>query len=272
MEKSNEAFNIVSIHGVRLDRVDLSGAALHIAGLLRQNGTPRTPYTVFTPNAEIIYRCSKDIRLCSLINSGSLNVPDGIGAFWASKKLGSPLPCRVPGIELAETVFEMCRPDGIRVFLLGGKPGVAEKASSRLASRFPGLVICGARHGYFSLTGEENASILNDINTASPDLLIVCLGFPRQEEWTAASRSSLAGVKVIMALGGSIDVWSGNVRRAPSLLRAAGLEWFWRIARNPSRLKRSAALPAFVLLTLREKRRLKRSPRVSPSDFPPSDV
>ncbi len=251
MDKSDGS---ISIHGVRIDRVTLSGAAERITEILRQNKTD-CPFTVFTPNAEIIYRCANDSRLSSLINSGSLNVPDGSGTVWAARRLGTPLPGRVPGIELAEKVLENCSAAGVRIYLLGGKPGVAETASFRLAARFPGLLICGTHHGYFKTSGAENAGVIESINAAAPDLLIVCLGFPRQEEWITANRTTLPVVRVMMALGGSLDVWSGTVRRAPVLFRKAGLEWLWRIVKNPTRLKRAAALPAFVLLTLRNKRK-----------------
>lgn len=250
MDKSDGS---ISIHGVRIDRVTLSGAAERITEILRNNNTDG-PFTVFTPNAEIIYRCANDSRLSSLINSGSLNIPDGSGTVWAARRLGTPLPGRVPGIELAGKVLENCAAAGVRIYLLGGKSGVAETASLRLAARFPGLLICGTHHGYFSTSGAENAEVIESINAATPALLIVCLGFPRQEEWITANRASLPCVRVMMALGGSLDVWSGTVRRAPALFRKAGLEWLWRIAKNPTRLKRAAALPAFVILTLREKR------------------
>lgn len=198
----------------------------------------------------------------NLINSGNLNVPDSVGVIWAAKILGTPLNERVPGIELAESVLEKCSNVFVRVYLLGGKPGVAESASKKLTARFPGLIICGTHHGYFSIYGNDNTDLVTSIKAATPDLLIICLGFPRQEEWITANRLALTRVKVMMALGGSLDVWAGKVRRAPVLFRKTGLEWFWRIASNPSRLKRAGALPAFVHLTFHEKYQLNKQKRI----------
>ncbi len=249
----------VIIHGVRLNRLGRASAVERVEkALLSEGDKSALPLTVFTPNAEIIYRCTKDERLLSLINTGSLNVPDGAGVVWAAQVLGTPIPGRIPGIELAEDILSRCARYRLPVYLLGGKIGVAEQAAAGLALRFPGIVVTGTHHGYFDPRGSENDNIIERINAAAPSLLIVCLGFPRQEEWTSNNRSALPGVRVMMALGGSLDVWSGRVRRAPRIFRGARLEWLWRICRHPSRLGRAAALPAFVRLTVREGRKSKK--------------
>lgn len=245
------------VHGTGIDRLDLAGAAGRIVSQLSH--TVVSPCAVFTPNAEMIWRCANDTKLNALINSGDINVPDGIGTVWAAKRLGSPLPGRVPGIELGEAVLSQCAANGIRVYLLGGRQGVAATAAARLSERYAGLNIAGTHHGYFDLNGEPNDSVIEDINAAAPELLIVCLGFPRQEEWILRNRGRLHGVRVIMALGGSLDVWAGEVRRAPAPVRAAGLEWMWRVMSEPSRIRRAAALPAFVVMTLRGGRNARRA-------------
>ena len=214
----------------------------------------RLPLAVFTPNAEIIWRCARDARLAGIVNSGDMNLPDGVGTVWGARVLGFRLPERVPGIELGEAMLASCAGLGVGVFLLGGREGVAESASEMLKSRFPGLIVCGTHHGYFDIRGEENARVIEEIKRAAPGLLIVCLGFPRQEEWIIENRTALPGVSVMLGLGGSLDVWSGNVRRAPIIFRRMGLEWLWRILSDPSRLKRAGALPGFVLLTLKKRR------------------
>ncbi len=249
----------VIIHGVRLNRLGRDSALERVSlTLLSEDDNSALPLTIFTPNAEIIYRCSKDDRLLSLINSGGLNIPDGAGVVWAARALGSPLPSRIPGIELAEDLLGRCAQYRLRVYLLGGRLGVAEQAAAKLSSRFPGIVVTGTHHGYFKTHGSENGDVIAKIKAAAPSFLVVCLGFPRQEEWIADNRSALRGVRVMMALGGSLDVWSGRVRRAPRIFRRARLEWLWRICRHPSRLGRAAALPAFVRLTVREGRKVKK--------------
>lgn len=256
----------INIHGVRVDALKTASAAAAVAAALAGDGEGvgagggaeasagdcrRPPIAVFTPNAEIIYRCSKEERLADLVNLGDLNLPDGVGVSWGARALGTPLPGRIPGIELGERALEHCAASGIPVYLLGGREGVAASAAERLAARFPGLSVCGNRNGYFDPHGKENEEVLEDIRRAEPGLLIVCLGFPRQEEWIIENRAALPGVGVMMGLGGSLDVWSGGVRRAPALFRRAGLEWLWRIFGDAGRLRRAGALPGFVFLTLR---------------------
>jgi N-acetylglucosaminyldiphosphoundecaprenol N-acetyl-beta-D-mannosaminyltransferase len=248
-------FENVYIHGVRLERSDMAGALEFVCGRLREEGAG-LPLAVFTPNAEIIYRCSSERRLCELINSSDISLPDGIGVVWAARLLGSPLPERIPGIELGEAVLGRCAVEGIGVFLLGGRPKVAETAARRLAMRFPGLKVLGTHHGYFDMSGPDNQEIVRQIAELKPGVVVVCLGFPRQEEWIISNRAALPGVRVMMALGGSLDVWSGRVRRAPGLFRSVGLEWLWRVTTRPTRLFRTAFLLAFACRTLREKKRI----------------
>ncbi len=238
----------VYIHGVGIDPLTLSAATARIDTLLSLPAP--NPCAVFTPNAEMIYRAAYDPTLSATLNAGDINVPDGVGTVWASRVQGTPLSERVAGIDLGEAAISEAARQGLSVYLLGGKPGVADLAARRLTQKHPGLIIAGTHHGYFEVEGAQNRAVIDDIRTASPALLIVCLGFPRQEHWILANRPRLAGVRVAMALGGSLDVWSGEVHRAPAAIRAVGLEWLWRVASSPTRLRRAMALPAFVRLTL----------------------
>jgi N-acetylglucosaminyldiphosphoundecaprenol N-acetyl-beta-D-mannosaminyltransferase len=248
-------FENVFIHGVRVERTSKAGALDFICRRLGEEGAG-LPLAVFTPNAEIVCRCAKDSRLCGLINSSDISLPDGAGVVWAASLLGSQLPGRIPGIELGEAVLGWCAENRIGVYLLGGRAGVAEEAALRLSDRFSGLEVLGTHHGYFDTSGPENQKILSQIAGLKPGVLIVCLGFPRQEEWIISNRRELTGVKVMMALGGSLDVWAGRVRRAPGFLRSAGFEWLWRVTTQPTRIVRTASLMSFVGLTLRERRRI----------------
>ena len=249
----------VYIHGVVIDKLTNATAAARIDTLLSLPSP--SPGAVFTPNAEMIYRAASDPGIAATLNAGDLNVPDGVGTVWASRMLGTPLPQRVAGIELGQAAIASAARQGLSVYLLGGKPGVADRASVRLMQKHPDLVIAGTHHGYFDISGEQNQEVIDSIRAASPDLLIVCLGFPRQEHWILANRHQLEGVRLAMALGGSLDVWSGDVRRAPALVRRTGLEWLWRVASSPARLKRAAALPSFVKLTLSASVRRRRRAR-----------
>lgn len=239
----------IYIHGVGIDELTQHQAADRIEGLLSRPSQKAA--AIFTPNAEMIYRASRDSSLVRLLNGGDLNTADGVGTVWAADVLGTPLPQRIAGIDLGETALRIAAEGGRTVFLLGGRQGVAERAANRLRSRYPTLDVIGTHHGYFEPSGPEHRALIEELRLKKPDLLIVCLGFPRQEEWITANRPLLEGVKIMMGLGGSLDVWSGDVRRAPRLLQGLGLEWLWRTVGSPRRIMRSAALPAFALMTLR---------------------
>lgn len=249
----------IYIHGVAVDKLTAARAEDHVSFLLSM--PTQSPAAVFTPNAEMIYRAATDPTLSATLNAGDLNVPDGVGTVWAARVQGTPLPERVAGIDLGDAAMSAAARQGLSVFLLGGKPGVADRAAMQLRQKHPGLIIVGTHHGYFETDGAQNQQVIDSISAVSPALLVVCLGFPRQEHWILANRRYLDGVRVAMALGGSLDVWSGDVLRAPAIVRGAGLEWLWRVASSPSRIKRAMALPAFVKLTLDSSFRQRRRAR-----------
>lgn len=249
------------ILSVRLDAVGRDGALARIERALTTPDVP--PLAVFTVNPEMLYRSTHDADVRRLLNAGDLNVADGIGTVWAARRLGTSLPERIPGIELGEAALKSAARLGIGVFILGGceQARVAQLAAEAMSARIPGLNVCGTHHGYFDPDGAENDAVIAAVNDSGAGLLIVCLGSPRQERWLLQNRSRLPGIRVAMALGGSVDVWAGRVRRAPRQVRQAGLEWLWRLVMQPSRLRRAAALPAFACLTLREAHRLRAEKR-----------
>jgi N-acetylglucosaminyldiphosphoundecaprenol N-acetyl-beta-D-mannosaminyltransferase len=118
--------------------------------------------------------------------------------------------------------------------------------------RYPTLQICGVHHGYFDKSGAENAEVIKKIRTAAPDILFVCFGFPAQEKWITDNLSSLPSVKLALGLGGSLDVWSGNIRRAPLLVQKAGLEWLWRTVLEPKRARIFLDIPHFLFLNIKK--------------------
>jgi N-acetylglucosaminyldiphosphoundecaprenol N-acetyl-beta-D-mannosaminyltransferase len=138
-------------------------------------------------------------------------------------------------------MLEACALSGKRVFFLGGSPGVAEKAKERAEGLYPGLIVCGTHDGYF----REDSAVLDAIKLANPDFVAVCLGAPKQELWMAGNAGKLEGV-LLAGLGGCLDVLAGTVRRAPKILQKAGLEWLYRVIRQPSRVQRLFAIPKFL--------------------------
>lgn len=209
--------------------------------------------TIFTPNPEFALATRKDRQICDVVNSADFLTPDGIGIIIASHILSSPLPERIAGIDIGEFILSCSNEKRLKIFLLGGKQGVAEKAELNISKKFPNLEICGAHHGYFSKSGAENDAVIEEINKTAPDVLFVCFGFPEQEKWIFNNRNKLKSVKIFAGLGGSIDVWAGDLRRAPRLIQKIGLEWLWRVAVQPSRAKIFLHIPLFFGCVFKQK-------------------
>lgn len=199
---------------------------------------------IVTLNAEIAQMAVESEELADSIRQADLIVADGIGVQLASKIVGQPVPERVPGVELVEMLAREAAAMGKGIYLLGAAPEVAEKAAEVLKSRIPALIILGTRDGYFKAHEEEE--LLADINRTRPALLLVAMGAPKQELWLSANRMRLQ-VSVALGVGGSFDVISGNKPRAPRLLQTIGLEWAFRMAIEPRRLKRIIFLPKFII-------------------------
>ncbi len=240
----------VEILGVEIDGVTLAEAIERLVGVMRGPAMPGG-YHVITANPELVMSAVDSHPLSrqvlDIFHNASLVVADGIGVVWASRIFGTPLPERVPGIELAEGALAAAGEEGRRVYLLGGEPDVAAEAAARLTQRFPGLRVAGTHHGYFS--EDEVPRLVEEIAEASVDLLLVGLGAPKQELWIAAHRKRLQA-KVVIGVGGSLDVFAGRTRRAPLVYQTLGLEWAYRLAREPRRVRRMAALPRFVARVL----------------------
>lgn len=199
---------------------------------------------IVTLNAEIAQMAIESPNLADSIRKADLIVADGIGVQLAAKIAGQPVPERVPGVELVELLAQEAAELGKGIYLLGAAPGIAEKAAEVLKDRIPALIILGAKDGYFKV--HEEKALLADINRTSPGLLIVAMGVPKQELWLSENRTVLP-VPVVMGVGGSFDVISGNKPRAPRLLQSIGLEWAFRLAIEPRRLKRIIFLPKFII-------------------------
>ena len=246
----NKRLNVL---GVGIDTYSMSEATDVLCNAMEKDDV----FSVYTPNSEIILYAYKNPDYCSLLNRGDLVTPDGIGVVYASKILRRPLPERVGGFDLANRVLGKIAGCGKSVYLFGGKPGVAEKASEKIKELYPGTEIAGCADGYFD--EEKEKKIIEDINEKKPDLLFVCLGFPKQEIWIDAHRNEL-NAKVCMGIGGSLDVFAGEVKRAPEAFQKLGLEWLYRLLKQPSRAIRMLALPKFGFTVLfRGKKFLKSS-------------
>ncbi len=231
----------VNILGAKVQKLTMSEASQIAMSFFDSEGKK----VIYTPNSEIILYASKNPEFMPKLNSADLLIADGIGIVYGAKILRNSLPERVAGFDLLKEIFPRMAEKGLSVYLLGAKPGVAEKAGEELEKMYPGLRIAGTHDGYF----KDDTEVIKDINEKKPDLLMVCLGFPKQENWIYDHRNEL-DVKAMIGAGGCLDVFSGTVERAPEFYCKHGLEWFYRLKKEPWRFMRMTALPVFALKVL----------------------
>ena len=236
--KEEESPMRIDVLGVAFDNVTMDEAVDRALAMLEED----RPHLVATPNPELVQRANKDPEFSDILSQADLVIPDGIGIIYAAKILGTPLRARVPGIDFASALLDRVAGTGKRLFLLGAAPGVAEQAAVNLRAARPGLVVCGTHDGYF----KEDGPVADAIRAARADIVFVCLGAPKQEKWIAANGQA-AGARLYIGLGGSLDVFAGKVERAPEGFQKLGLEWLYRLMKEPSRIGRMAKLPLFLV-------------------------
>lgn len=217
--------------GVRVDDVSMDEAVAQIAAFVREGSA----HHVVTVNPEFVMAAQRHAAFRAILQRADLAVPDGVGLNFAARWTGQALRHRVPGIELCERLAELSANTGIRLFLLGAAPGVAEAAAAVLQARFPGVVIAGCFAG--SPQPEDEVEIHARIQAARPDILLVAYGAPAQDLWIARNQPLLQ-IPVAIGVGGTLDYLSGRVLRAPQWMRRVGLEWLFRLIRQPWRWKR----------------------------------
>ncbi len=230
----------LNILGVGIDCIDSEEALTQIENFIADGN----PHQVVTANAEIIYQASRNEKMRNVINQAQMVTADGSGVVWASKQLGRPLRQRVTGIDLVNSICEQSARKGWKLYILGSAPGVAATAAVNIRQKFPGCNIVGTHHGYFN--AKEEKQIVAELLQLQPDVLFVALGAPKQEYWIAEHMAQLQ-IPVSMGIGGSMDVLSGNVKRAPRWMQKMSLEWLYRLLIQPTRFKRVLALPKFML-------------------------
>lgn len=240
----------INIRGVMFDNVTFDEAVERLLTNLENC----QKCALYTPNSEIVQSCIDDVSLYPIINSAELIIPDGIGVVKAGRILSTPFKGgKVAGIEVGEELIKRLSGSNHSVFLLGGKPGVAEAARDKLSEKYPSISFAGCHDGYFKKEDEENEEIIRVINESGADVLFVCLGCPTQEKWIYNNREKLEYALLFLALGGSLDGYSGNVKRAPKIFIKLGLEWFYRLLCEPSRIGRMMKLPKFYFGTWKYK-------------------
>lgn len=227
----------IDVLGVVFDNLTPEEAVRQGAGLASEGF-----HYVVTPNPELVDMARGNESYRKILNGADLTLPDGVGVLYASRLLGRPLKDRVPGIDFASGLMALLARDNRSLYLLGARPGVAEKAAGNLKKTYPGLLICGVHDGYFS----DDEQVAQAIRASEADVVFVCLGAPRQEEWMVRY-GPVTGAHLMVGLGGSLDVFAGTVKRAPEAWRKLGLEWLYRLLRQPGRVGRMATLPLFLI-------------------------
>jgi len=228
--------------GSPVDCVDMSEALAELERLL-EAGPCRLVVTV---NPESLMRARRDAEFADVLREAALRVPDGWGAAWALRRAGCTAGA-VPGADLAVEVAGLCARRGWSLFLLGGEPGVAEAAGARLRGLHPGLRLAGCEAG--SPAVDDDAEVAGRVAASGADAVLVAYGQPRQELWIRRNAARLPA-RVAIGVGGTFDYLSGRVPRAPAWMRSHGLEWLYRLVRQPWRARRMAVLPVYALLVL----------------------
>jgi N-acetylglucosaminyldiphosphoundecaprenol N-acetyl-beta-D-mannosaminyltransferase len=238
----------MTLLGMRVDRVTMDQTLELVENYIRSG----QPHHIVTADASMVVTASQDAEFARIVAASDLVTPDGAGILWATRRLGSPVPAKVSGVDLSARLVGLSGSKGWRIFFFGAAPGVAAAAADRMRERFPDANIVGHRDGFFRPEDEER--IVDEIRAARPDILLIALGIPKQEKFLFRHKAAL-GVPVMIGVGGTLDVFSGAVKRAPVWMQNVGLEWLYRTASDPKRrIKKLTLLPKFALMTLRAPR------------------
>lgn len=229
----------MEILGIRIDEVTMDEALNRATCFLNEDKF----HMIFTPNPEMLMVAKDDAEFSAILNASDMNIPDGNGIVWASKRLKNPLSERVAGFDFIHKIFECGEINPISFYFLGSKPGVAEKAAENIQKNFSGVTVVGTHDGYFAM--EEEKELIESINKLKPDILLVALGAPKQERFIYKYKDEL-NCKIAIGVGGCFDVISGNVKRAPKIFIKLKLEWLYRGLTDFKRLKRLMAIPRFM--------------------------
>ncbi len=227
----------IDIMGLQFDNITMEEALDAAKALLQGEHAAR----VVTPNAEIAYEALHDENMRTLLNSAELMLPDGAGVVLASKILKTPLKQKVAGVDFADGLLGVLETTGQSLYLLGSKPGIGELAAQKMMQKHPRLRIAGIADGYF----QDEAPVIDKINASGADVLFVCLGAPKQEQFMARHQKALH-VKLMAGLGGTLDSFAGTVKRAPKWMIRLNLEWLYRLIKEPKRFKRMLRLPKYL--------------------------
>ena len=236
----------IKILGVKVNNISLEETYLRTKELIETSN--KSCQMIFAPNTEFIMCAQKDKEFFEILNMSKLSTPDSIGIEMAAKRLGKPLKERIQGQKYFRKIVEEGEKLGWSFYILGGKEDTPNKAVENLKKIYPKLNVVGLHEGYFENEEDEN-KVIEEINSLQPNILIVAMGAPKQEKWIYANKDRLK-VDVACGQGGTLDYEAGNVKRAPEIFQKIGLEWLWRLIKQPSRIVRMLVLPVFLFKVL----------------------
>lgn len=237
----------INVLGIDIDNVSMNEAVQICANSIQKG----EKLFVVTANPELLLNCEKNSMIKHIVQDSDLIVADGVGVLIGSKIRGNKFKERVAGIDLMENLLKYANEHKKSVYLLGSKENVAQKAAENIKSKYNEIIIAGTHHGYYkgihtgSKGNEEEVKVINDINKAKPDILFVAFGGPKQEIFIDTYLHNI-DAKVFVGVGGSFDVYSGILKRAPAFYQKAGLEWLYRLIQEPQRIVRMSSLPKFI--------------------------
>jgi len=252
--------NRIKLFQVGIDQVDNQETIQRIEEFI----ISKKPHQIVTPDTLAVLRARKDPEYHAILKSADLVTPDGAGILWATTTLNYPLAERVTGIDIIHNICRLAAKKGYSLYLLGSYPGVVGEAALNLTRKYPGIKIAGTHHGYFACEDSQNyedvknsdsdnnkeeEEIVDEIRENRPDILLVGMGVPKQEKWISKNLDKM-DVPVCMGVGGSFDVLSGRIPRAPLWMQRHGMEWIYRSIKQPNRAFRTLALFYFIWLVI----------------------
>ncbi|WP_160678612.1 WecB/TagA/CpsF family glycosyltransferase [Clostridium sp. C8-1-8] len=206
---------------------------------------------VISGNPEVLLNGMKDKKFYDKFNSNEfVIIPDGVGTVVSAKLIGQPVKEKIAGIEVMDELLRISAKEGFKVYLLGASRDIIGKCSENIKNKYPTIDICGFRDGYFK--NEDVNEIVDEIKKSEADMLFVALGSPKQEDFILKYMEELP-CKVYMPVGGSFDIFAGKLKRAPKIMLKLGLEWLYRVWKEPFRIKRLGKIPKFILIVILNK-------------------
>lgn len=235
----------ITILSTRIDNISLKDALTLVSSFLADN----SPHQIITANSLMILEAHKNKNLKKIFDDASLVIPESAGIHWAAKFLKTPLKEKIPGIDFMLSILRFVQEKKHSVFFLGAKEEVIKKATDEIKKKFPNLKTAGFHNGYFS---ENEDAVISQIKSSNAEILFAGLNTPFQELWLNKNLEKL-GVKIAIGVGGSFDVLSGNLRRAPSWMVKLNTEWLFRVVQQPWRSVRILKLFIFLLKIFKER-------------------